>query len=118
MISGRELKYDFLLVDFWASWCKPCRESHPKLKLLYDKYKGGKLEIMSVSLDDNRSEWIQAIRKDKLTWVQVSDLKGSTLNELAKYYNIAFIPFNILINKEGKILATNIKSTALPGFLK
>lgn len=118
MISGRELTYDYLLIDFWASWCKPCRAEHPKLALLYDKYRGGKLEIMSVSLDDKRGEWVKAIRQDKLAWVQVSDLKGAAQNELAKYYNIGFIPFNILINKEGKILATNIKSGALPAYLQ
>lgn len=118
MISGRELTYDYLLIDFWASWCKPCRAEHPKLVLLYDKYRDRKLEIMSVSLDDNRIEWLKAIKKDKLTWVQVSDLKGAAQNELAKYYNIGFIPFNILINKEGKILGTNIKSDALPGYLQ
>lgn len=118
MISGRELTYEYLLIDFWASWCMPCRAEHPKLALLYDKYKTGKLEIMSVSLDDNRKEWLKAIRQDKLTWIQVSDLKGSTQNELAKYYNIGFIPFNILVNKEGKILAINVKSGALPGYLQ
>jgi thiol-disulfide isomerase/thioredoxin len=118
LISGRELKYDYLLIDFWASWCKPCREEHPRLLLLHDQYKGGKLAILSVSLDTDRGDWLKAIRQDKLTWTQVSDLKGTTQNALAKYYNIGFIPFNILVGKDGKILATNIKSDALRGYLE
>ncbi len=113
MISGKELNYDYLLIDFWASWCTPCRAEHPNLISLYNRYKNRKFEILSVSLDENRDKWVEAIGKDQLAWPQVSDLKGMNANALAKYYSILYIPFNMLIDKQGKIVATNIKGKEL-----
>jgi thiol-disulfide isomerase/thioredoxin len=117
LISGRELTYDYLLIDFWASWCLPCRAGHPALIASYNRYRNRKFEILSISLDENRTQWIEAIQKDKLPWTQLSDLKGMTANALAKYYSIAYLPFNILIDKQGKIIDSNIKVADLPGRL-
>lgn len=118
LVSGKELTYDYLLIDFWASWCMPCRDVHPNLISAYKKYNKRGLEILSVSLDEDRNEWIKAIRQDKIMWTQVSDLKGMRENALAKYYSISYVPFNILIDKNGKIIETNLKGEILKNRLE
>lgn len=98
-------KSDYLLLDFWSSWCQPCIASFPALKTFYNKNRGKKLEIVGISLDRERDEWLNAIQKNELNWVQLSDLKSE--NEAAKRYGITTIPTTILIDKEGKIVAKN-----------
>jgi thiol-disulfide isomerase/thioredoxin len=114
-LSG--LKGKIIFVDFWASWCKPCREEHPELIAIHQKYKDKKFDILSISIDEDMSLWKNAVKLDKLAWTQVSDLKG--LNNVAlKQYGVVKIPSNILIDENGIILARNIKPKQLSDKLK
>jgi thiol-disulfide isomerase/thioredoxin len=122
--SGKKMKLSSLqgkwvLLDFWASWCKPCRDENPNLVSAYEKYTGATLksgkgfEIFSVSLDKTKEPWIKAIKSDKLKWkYHVSDLKGWQ-SDAAATYKVKSIPTNFLINPEGKIVATNLRGMAL-----
>ncbi|MGB0165503.1 MAG: redoxin domain-containing protein [Luteibaculum sp.] len=115
--AGKELKLSslrgkYVLVDFWASWCKPCRMENPNVKKAYDKYHAKGFEIYSVSLDKNKTAWLNAIKADGMNWKHVSDLKfwGS---EAAQAYGVNSIPFTLLLDKEGKIIAKNLRGEAL-----
>jgi thiol-disulfide isomerase/thioredoxin len=106
------LKGKYVLIDFWASWCGPCRSENPNLVKLYQQYKKENLEIIAVSLDTNKDKWLKAINKDGLNWLHVSDLKGWK-NEVAKLYDIHYIPQNILIDPNGMIVAKNLIGVTL-----
>jgi len=116
-------KGKFVLIDFWASWCGPCRAENPNVVKAYTKYKAKNFEILSVSLDNTNAKdaWQAAIKKDGLTWAQVSDLKGWQ-NEAGKLYAVKAIPQNFLVDPSGKIIATNLRGEeldkALDKFLK
>jgi thiol-disulfide isomerase/thioredoxin len=112
MYSLSTFKGKYLLVDFWASWCGPCKQEIPYLKKAYEKYKSKGFEIMSVSLDDKRSNWIAALKQFEMPWAQISDVKGfkSVVNEL---YHIPSIPKTLLLDKEGKIIATDLRGDDL-----
>jgi thiol-disulfide isomerase/thioredoxin len=111
-LSGFKGKY--VLVDFWASWCSPCRAENPNVVKAYNKYHEKGLEIISVSLDDikGKDAWLAAIKKDGLIWKHVSDLKGQK-NEVAVLYGIKAIPQNVLLDKTGKIIGKNLRGEAL-----
>ena len=94
-----------LLLDFWASWCMPCRAANKKLVKLYGKYKAKGFEIFSVSLDEDKSDWKKAIAKDKISWVQVNDPRGSWNAKTAADWNISVLPTTFLINKKGDVVA-------------
>lgn len=96
-----------ILLDFWASWCKPCRENNPDLLNLYKKFKSNNFEIIGFSIDKNNIDWKNAIQKDKLTWPQVDDLDGPD-GKTPKDYGIYWVPTIFLIDKHGKIAAKNI----------
>jgi peroxiredoxin len=100
-------KTDYVLVDFWASWCGPCIRSFPELKAFYQKHKGSKLAIMGVSLDDSDENWRSAIDVYQLNWNHISDLKGWK-SAGAALYAVNSIPATVLINKEGKIVGRNL----------
>lgn len=102
----------YLLVDFWASWCGPCRGENPVIKQVYEKYKNAGFEVLGVSLDHKKDAWLKAIKEDELPWPQISDVKGWK-NEVAVYYNITSIPMNFLIDKDGKIVAKNLRGADL-----
>ena len=108
----------YLLIDFWASWCGPCRQENPNLVKAYAKYKDKGFEILGVSLDDKKGKqaWLNAIKKDNLTWPQVSDLK-SWSNDVALLYGVRAVPQNYLISPEGIIIASNLKGEKLEEFL-
>lgn len=104
----------YVLVDFWASWCAPCRAENPNLVRAYQEYKDKGLEVLGVSLDskNGRDAWLNAIEKDGLPWVHVSDLKGWS-NAVAVQYGIRAVPQNYLIDPEGKIVASNLRDERL-----
>jgi peroxiredoxin len=101
-----------VLLEFWASWCGPCRGENPNLRRQYALYKGKGLEIIGVSLDHDKQAWKQAIEKDQLPWIHVSDLKGWK-NEVATSYGIMAVPANFLIDPSGKIVAQNLRGEVL-----
>jgi len=117
IISLSSLKGKYVLLDFWAAWCGPCRQENPKVVAAYNKFKNKGFEIYGVSLDDNKDKWLGAIEKDKLTWINVSDL-GGWQSSAAKLYNVKAIPKNFLLDKQGKIVAKNLRGSALEAKLK
>lgn len=102
----------YVLVDFWASWCKPCRKVNPDLVKLYNKFKSEDFSILGVSLDKDEEKWRGAIEADKLDWYHVSDLQGWK-NEVAIQYGIKGVPQNLLIDPEGKVILKNASVTEL-----
>jgi len=106
------MKGKVFLLDFWASWCVPCRFSNKQLVKLYGKYKEKGFEIVSVSLDDNTKAWKTAMKKDKITWLQVNDDKGWDAPSAAKW-QIEAIPTSFLIDKDGNVVAINLEKQDL-----
>lgn len=106
------LRGKVVLIDFWASWCGPCRKEMPNVKRVYEKYKKKGFEIYGVSLDQEKDAWLQAIAKDGITWPQVSDLKYWS-SEAAQTYAVQGIPFTVLVDKNGKIIAKNLRGEEL-----
>jgi peroxiredoxin len=102
------LKGKYVLVDFWASWCVPCRAENPHLLKAYNELKSKNFEIVGVSLDDKREPWLKAVEIDKLPWTQVSDVKGFQ-TEVAVRFGITAIPQNFLIDPNGKIIAKDLR---------
>ncbi|NQY66421.1 MAG: AhpC/TSA family protein [Flavobacteriales bacterium] len=112
IISLSSLKGKVVLVDFWASWCRPCRMESPNLVRLYNEYKPKGLEIYSVSLDKNKDSWIRAIQQDQLNWIHVSELAAWNTS-VVKTYGFTGIPFMVLLDREGKIIAKNLRGAQL-----
>ncbi|MDF1549082.1 MAG: TlpA disulfide reductase family protein, partial [Bacteroidales bacterium] len=117
-VDGKNIKLSslrgkYVLVDFWAAWCGPCRRESPNMVAVYKKYNKKGFEIYSVSLDQKKDEWENAIKKDGLgAWAHVSDLKYWS-SQAAKDYNVDAIPFTVLLDKEGKIIAKGLRGDKL-----
>jgi thiol-disulfide isomerase/thioredoxin len=116
-VSLSSFKGKYVLVDFWASWCGPCRHENPVVVAAYNAYKDKNFTVLGISLDQNKEKWIQAIHADKLDWTHVSDLKYFE-NAVAKLYKVSGIPYNMLVDPTGKIIARNLRGAALNETLK
>ena len=103
------------MIDFWASWCGPCRRANPAIVKAYKAYKNKGFQIIGVSLDNDHDKWVEAIGKDGLTWPQVSDLKG--WNSAAALYGIRYIPQNVFVNAEGKIVGKRVNPDEIEKFV-
>ncbi|MDJ1500217.1 TlpA disulfide reductase family protein [Xanthocytophaga agilis] len=112
-----DFKGKYVLVDFWASWCSPCRQESPYLVKAYQQFKNKNFTILSISLDKNATNWQKAITADKLTWTHVSDL-NFWKNAVAVQYSVDSIPFNLLLDPAGKIIALNLRTDAIEETLK
>lgn len=116
-INTKSLRNKYVLVNFWASWCKPCRALNPELKVLYEKYKERGFEIVGISLDTEKKAWKKAIRQDGLQWTQLIDEKAFN-GTLPKYYDIYAVPVKILIDKEGKIVGFDLSTSEIESILR
>ena len=114
IVSLNSFKGKYVLVDFWASWCGPCRRENPYVVANYNKFKDKNFTVLGVSLDKNgqKDKWLQAIHQDSLTWTHVSDLKYFS-NAAAMIYHVDGIPFNILVDPDGKIIARKLRGDDL-----
>lgn len=112
-----DLRGQYVMIDFWASWCRPCRMENPNVVRAYNKYRKSGFEILGVSLDKDKNKWVQAIQQDGLTWKHVSDLGGWSARPAADY-GISSIPATLLLDREGKILAKNLRGPALEAKLQ
>lgn len=112
VLNLSDLRGKYVMIDFWASWCKPCRVENPNVVRVYNKYKDQGFEILGVSLDRDRNSWLQAIENDKLTWKHVSDLKFWQ-SEAAQSYGINAIPYTVLLDQQGKVIAENLRGASL-----
>jgi len=112
LINVTSFRGKYVLLDFWASWCRPCRMENPNVVAAYNKFHDKNFTILSVSLDQAKPAWLSAIKMDGLNWNHVSDLKGWN-NEVASLFQITSIPQNILIDPDGKIIAKNLRGQVL-----
>jgi len=111
-------KGKYVVVDFWASWCTPCRAANQKIKPIYEKYKNKGFDMISISMDDKMDLWEAAIKKDVLPWVQLSGLTGIKECPVAKKYSVTSLPTVFLLDKTGKVIAQNISEKELEAILE
>lgn len=116
-ISISSFRGKYLLVDFWASWCAPCRQENPNVVAAYNQFRNKNFEILGVSLDQEKSAWQNAVTKDQLSWSHMSDLKQWE-SDAVKAYGFEGIPFNVLIDPQGKIIASGLRGEDLLNKLK
>jgi len=117
MVSLNKSLGKVTLIDFWASWCAPCREENPKVVALYKEFHNKGLNIISVSLDNDADKWKAAIAKDQLSWTQVSNLKEMQ-DPIALQYNVTQIPTTFLLDPKGKVVAIEIYGDELKAKIK
>lgn len=115
-VLGEIKKHELTVIDFWASWCGPCRAEMPSVVKLYDEYKGKGLSIIGISLDEKRESWQQAVKTLGMKWLQLSDLKGWN-NAAAQRFSVNSIPHTMVVDKDGNILARGLRGDALRDFV-
>ncbi len=118
LIKLSSLRGKVVLLDFWASWCGPCRLSNKHNRPVYDKYNKQGFEVFAVSIDGNSDAWKRAVQQDNTQWLQVIDKKAEFGNELTQTWNLMYIPSTFLLDKQGKILAAGLESDQLEKWLK
>ena len=111
-VSLSSFKGKYVLVDFWASWCRPCRMENPNVLAAYNKFQSKNFTVLGVSLDQQKENWIKAINDDHMPWMQISDLKGWS-NAAAQMYKITSIPSNMLVDPNGNIIGKNLRGEEL-----
>ena len=111
-ISISDFKGKIILLEFWGSWCGPCRVSNLELTRIYEEFKSKNFEIISIGIESNQKEWLDAIKKDKLVWTNITDLKGDN-NTASLIYGVSSYPTNFLIDKNGIIVAKDLQSSKL-----
>lgn len=116
-VSLSDFDGNVTLLEFWASWCGPCRAANSRIVKIYQKYKDRGLRILGVSLDSEKDRWIKAIMEDSLVWTQASDLKEFD-NAAASLFHVKSTPSNFLIDKSGKVIATGLNERELDEHLK
>lgn len=116
VIRLADFKGKYVLLDFWASWCGPCRQENPNVVSVFNQFKNKNFTILGVSLDDDKADWLKAIKDDKLTWNHVSELKRWD-SPIVNLYKVEGIPASFLLDPQGKIIAKNLRGDALHSFL-
>ncbi|MGB3064124.1 redoxin domain-containing protein [Sphingobacterium thalpophilum] len=117
LISLDDFKGKYVLVDFWASWCGPCRQEFPYLRSLYNEYRSKNFEILGISIDEIRKDWLQAVHDENLTWTNLSD-SGGFKGELFQIFGLNGVPDNFLLDRNGKIVARNLRGHELKTVLE
>lgn len=117
VVSLSSLKGKVVLIDFWASWCRPCRLANPGVVRLYNKYKAKGFEVFGVSIDDDKLEWIKAIKKDKITYSQVNDNSGFD-SKILSAYMIDAVPTTFLLDKQGNLVVVDPEGKKLEKLVK
>ena len=120
-IRMADLRGKVVVVDFWASWCAPCRAENKNVAKLYAQYHAAGFDVISVSIDDNREKWEKAIREDQLPWHQVSSLTGwkcPVANRLGVAYGMSGVPYTLLLDREGRVVGHNVRGEHLAAKLK
>ena len=116
-VTMSAVKGKIKIIDFWASWCGPCRMNNPALRKLYEEYHSKGLEVIGVSLDNKKANWQMAVEKDALTWINVSSLKGWKC-DVAKQYNVTSIPALFVLDENNNIIATGLRGEQLKNFIQ
>ena len=116
LIKFSNIKSNCILLEFWGSWCGPCREENPSLVRIYNEFQQKGFEILGVAAETNKQQWIKAIKEDGLNWINVTDLKGSD-NDAAMIYGVSGYPSNFLIDKDGTIIAKDVYGDDLRNWL-
>jgi len=116
-INTKFFRDSYLLIDFWASWCIPCRKQNVELKNIYREFKGNGFEVLGVSVDTDKEKWIEAINKDQINWENVLEIEGIN-GKVPADYNVSYLPFNVLIDRNGIIMGMDLKMNELEEVLK
>lgn len=117
-VTLSKLRGKVMIVEFWGSWCKYCRKANPDMVLMYNKFKSEDFEMIGVAIDESREEWLEAIKKDKLPWLQVSEQKNWPDSKIVQKYKLEGVPSKFLLDRKGVILAINPSDEEIDNAIK